>query len=319
MASASAAHPELVPSLASCPTEGNPLYAITLHPRGVSARALTVYVHPLTGQVLGQVDENASWIGFVESFHVDLLMKHNGRSWNGIGASSLLLLVLSGLVLWWPGIRHWRRAFKVDLRRTWKRMNWDLHSAVAIWTLGFTLIWAVTGIYFAWEAPFERMINAVSPITTASYPAAEMNRIAARPVSVSTQTFDPKMVLDDAVRRSPGAALEGIFFGAEPNAVFTVYMARERVGDYASTDFLYFDQQTNEWLYTWHRGVNHTAGDWMLWLFVPLHFGTSWGLAGKIAWCAFGLALPVLATTGLLMYWNRWLGKALKRTASRAS
>ena len=307
-------YPKLVLSLASCPIEANPFYAITLHPpelKVVASRSLTVYVHPETRKVVGQVDEAASWIGVVEGFHLDLLLKKNGRLWNGAGAAVLLLLAISGLTLWWPGIRNWRRGLKVDLRLSWRRINWDLHSAAGIWTVCFILAWAVTGIYFAWPSPFEKAIDSFSTIVTARYPDQEMRQIMNRPVEPSSGPLDLVHVLADAQALSPGNHLEGLFFGSGPNAVLTVYMARGHLGDYTRTDFLYFDQQTGKILYDWHRGQNRTLGDWVLWLFVPIHFGTSWGFAGKLVWCAFGLVLPLLAVSGFLMYWNRWLRKRL--------
>jgi uncharacterized iron-regulated membrane protein len=315
MDAAARAHPEMTVSLASCPIEANPLYAVTLHsfpPGNAAVRSLTVYVHPESSRVLGQVVEQSTWVGIVEDFHLDLLLKNHGRQWNGVAAAILLSLVLTGIFLWWPGVRNWRRALKVDFRRTWKRINWDLHSAAGIWTLFFTFTFALTGIYFAWPAPFERAINRVSPIVTANYPEDEMSRIAARAPSRTAHVPDWGVVLEDAVAHSEGAHLEGMFFGSGPNAVLTIYMARAHLGDYTNTDFVYSDQQTGQHLYTWHRGQNKTLGDWILWLAVPLHFGTSWGFPGKVLWCALGLVLPLLAVTGLLMYWNRWLRKAVR-------
>ena len=60
-------------------------------------------------------------------------------------------------------------------------------------------------------------------------------------------------------------------------------------------------------------GVNESVGDWLIWLQIPLHVGTSWGLAVKGLWALAGLALPLLASTGLVMYWNRVLRHQLKR------
>jgi uncharacterized iron-regulated membrane protein len=54
----------------------------------------------------------------------------------------------------------------------------------------------------------------------------------------------------------------------------------------------------------------------------PLHFGTLWGLPIKILWCLFGISLAVLSATGVLMYWNRYLGKrwqALRRPTMQQS
>ena len=310
MQAAAAAHQQMQPSLASCPTEARPFYAITLHPAQPGPPpSLTVYVHPQTNETVGQLEEATSWIYLVEQFHLNLLMKKNGRFYNGIGAIVLLVLALSGMALWWPGVKHWRRALKVNLALSWKRINFDLHSAVGMWTIFFTLVWAVTGIYFTWESPFFRAINAISPITTAQYPEPALDRLSQRVPPVSAASLNLTGVLAAAQQVSPRASLEGLFFGSGRNAMLTVYMARGHLGDYTRTDFLYFDQQTGKLLYQWRRGQNQTLGDWLLWLIVPLHCGTSFGMAGKVAWAALGLVLPLLVVTGFLIYWNRWLRK----------
>jgi uncharacterized iron-regulated membrane protein len=42
-------------------------------------------------------------------------------------------------------------------------------------------------------------------------------------------------------------------------------------------------------------------------------------LAVKIIWFVFGLALPFLAVTGVIMYWNRYLSKKWKQLKGRAA
>ena len=66
-------------------------------------------------------------------------------------------------------------------------------------------------------------------------------------------------------------------------------------------DTVYFNPYTGEHLATWRYGVNESLGDWLIWLQVPLHFGTAWGLAVKIIWATAGLVLPLLAISGLVM------------------
>lgn len=304
-------HRGAVPVLASCPIQANPFYQVNV--RTTEADAFTVYVDPGTNRVAGELNQQASWVGYVERFHLDLLLTRNGRQWNGVGAATLVVLSATGLVIWWPGIRNWMRAFKINLALNRKRINFDLHSAIGIWTLVFTVIWAVTGVYFAWETPFERAIASISPITTARYPEGAIQKATIETANTANSGFDPKRALDKALAQTPGTRLEGFFFGSSESPIFTVYMAHGDLGDYANTDFVYFNQRTGEHLLTWYRGANHTLGDWILWLFVPLHFGTSFGIIGKIAWALLGVAFPILAGTGLLMYWNRWLSKQVSR------
>ena len=74
--------------------------------------------------------------------------------WNGVGAAFLLLLNATGMVIWWPGIRNWKRALTVDFARNWRRINFDLHVSVGFWTILIASFWAVSGIYFGWPRKF---------------------------------------------------------------------------------------------------------------------------------------------------------------------
>lgn len=315
-----AAHPGKEAFLTACPSEANPLYLITIREpikvkpgdgpsrRGAPREQLAVYAHPHTGEVVGTANREESWVNWMEEFHFNLLAGRTGRLWNGIGSAILLALLITGLVLWWPGIKSWTRGFLLDFSKSWKRINWDLHNVAGFWSILFTLTWALTGMYFTWPKLFEVPIQKISPIVTAKYPAEEMRRIGQRP-AVEKQPLDVNAVLHKAQALSPEGYLEGYFYGGGKKPIFTVYMARGRMGDYATTDFIYFDQNNGEHLYTWNRGQNQTLGDWLFWLIIPLHFGTSWGPVVKWIWFTVGLALPLLTITGFIMYWNRYLVK----------
>jgi uncharacterized iron-regulated membrane protein len=320
------AYPQQTAFLLSCPTEANPLFVTTIRAKGqartrqagVRPKQLAVYSNPQTGEIMGSADREASWVNWVEELHVNLLLGRGGRLWNGIGASVLLALIITGLLLWWPGIRLWKRGLTLNFSRSWKRINWDLHNVTGFWTVFFVLMWALTGMYFTWPRLFTEPIRKVSAIRTAEYPAAQMRSIANRPKS-PPQEPDLQAILAESQSLSAQAHFTGFFYGAGPKPIFTVYMSKKRVGDYANTDFLYFDQNTSRHLYTWHRGDNQTLGDWLVWLVAPLHFGTSWGLGIKIAWALLGLVLPLLTVTGMFMYWNRWLSKAIRGKQLRSA
>jgi uncharacterized iron-regulated membrane protein len=82
-------------------------------------------------------------------FHSELLSGHAGRILNGIGGICTTLLCLTGAVIWWPGIKHWKRSLTVSWGAHFPRISWDLHSALGLWCLPFVLLWGVSGIYFA--------------------------------------------------------------------------------------------------------------------------------------------------------------------------
>jgi uncharacterized iron-regulated membrane protein len=76
---------------------------------------------------------------------------------NGIGATGLTLLCLTGAIIWWPGIKHWRRSLTVNWRAHFARISWDLHSALGFWCFVFILVWGISGMYFSFPRPFNAL------------------------------------------------------------------------------------------------------------------------------------------------------------------
>ena len=104
------------------------------------------------------------FITWLLDLHDNLLAGDTGRTVNGIAALLIVLLAVTGTVIWWPGIRNWRRSLMIDLRSNWKRVNWSLHSALGIWFLLFVLMWGVTGLYLSFPQVFSTFADFVEPI-----------------------------------------------------------------------------------------------------------------------------------------------------------
>jgi uncharacterized iron-regulated membrane protein len=85
-------------------------------------------------------------LGWLADLHDNLLSGLTGRTFNGIGAFLLVLLACTGAVIWWPGIKNWRRSMTINPRARFARVNWDLHSAVGFWCSVAVLIWGISGI-----------------------------------------------------------------------------------------------------------------------------------------------------------------------------
>lgn len=98
------------------------------------------------------------FVEWLVRFHETLLMGTAGRVVNGVGAAGLTLLCLTGAVIWWPGMKHWRRSLTVDWSSHFGRINWDLHSALGFWCFIFVLLWGISGIYFAFPEAFNALL-----------------------------------------------------------------------------------------------------------------------------------------------------------------
>jgi uncharacterized iron-regulated membrane protein len=299
IANVKAAYPRARVISVLTPTEADPTFIATVQGRG----EIKVAADPKTGAVLGTFPKDKSWIGIIQRLHVNLFLGSLGRKLNGVAAGFLLLLNLTGLVIWWPGVKLWTRALKIDFRRRWRRINWDLHNAVGFWTLGIVTIWAVSGIYFAWPRQTFTFVNQLWPIVTARPPAVSV------PAGDGSADPDLRVMIARAYAADPGTRLKGIAFPFNRRAPLLIFMSRGNDVGYEYADTLYFDPSDGRLLKIWRYGMNESLGDWVIWLQVPLHFGTYWGLWVKILWALLGVALPLLTVTGAIMYWNRALGK----------
>jgi uncharacterized iron-regulated membrane protein len=61
---------------------------------------------------------------------------------------------LTGAILWWPGIKHWRRSLTVSWRAHFPRISWDLRSALGFWCFPFVLLWGISGIHLSLPQSF---------------------------------------------------------------------------------------------------------------------------------------------------------------------
>ncbi len=80
--------------------------------------------NPYTGADLGDTLQPAfRFILWLADLHDNLLYDRTGRRWNAIGAVLTTLLCLTGAIIWWPGITHWRSSMTVGWKVNRKGFN----------------------------------------------------------------------------------------------------------------------------------------------------------------------------------------------------
>ena len=144
------------------PRNPNQAAEITLE-RG-RGRRLRLF-HPYTGEDLGnKLRAGYRVTEWLLDLHDNLLYGDNGRLVNGAGGILLIVLCLTGVVIWWPGIKKWRRSLTIEWKANWKRLNWDLHSAVGFWTIAFVFLWGISGVYLAFARQVAPLVDYFDPI-----------------------------------------------------------------------------------------------------------------------------------------------------------
>jgi uncharacterized iron-regulated membrane protein len=278
------------------PTTTRPTY---LAYAATGDRFQTLLLDPVTAELLGEMPEQ-SFVRKLQDLHFDLLAGSTGRLVNGVGAIFLLAMCLTGLVIWWPGRSNWTRSLTVDVRRQWKRVNWDLHSAVGFWTVAFITMWAATGIYFVFPTPFRLAVNRISPLTQVQTPQSDPKRASAQ----SKPSW--RDLIDEARRRVPGEHIARVVPPFSETSPFLVMFSRVEPTPSGGADLtsVYLDQYTGSAL-TVPPLTHRSFGDIVMAWAAPLHVGNFAGNGVRVVWLFLGLAPPVLFMTGFIMWWTR--------------
>jgi hypothetical protein len=120
--------------------------------------------NPYTGADLGEATTSGQWfLLWVTRLHDDLLLdRPDGPWWNGLLSLAFTLSVITGGVVWWPGVSRWKRSLGVKVKAGWRRFNWDLHSALGFWLFFFMLMWGISGWYLGMPDPLTNFVERIS-------------------------------------------------------------------------------------------------------------------------------------------------------------
>lgn len=106
---------------------------------GIPTSALVVYVDPYTARVLGTLPEADRFTNWARKLHSSLLQGDGWRWMIELGASWMMVMLVTGIVLWWP--RSGQSALPVRGaagRAAWKQ--WHAFLGIALALLSLTMV-----------------------------------------------------------------------------------------------------------------------------------------------------------------------------------
>ena len=219
-----------------------------------------------------------------------MLKYHSSSTWNGFTppiVSSLSLLLLASMV---TGLvtykRFWRGFFRRPRGRDARTLNGDLHRLGGLWGLPFTLLIALTGLWYLVESLGGEAPRQPQPTLHVAAPAvsgALIDRMvaAARAAQPDLEVREVRLPAEDEGAAAVMGQGSAVLVRDRANAVW--FDARDGGGLLSARgDAL-----------SLHQRISEMAD--------PLHFGTFGGLAIKLLWVLFGVILTGLAVTGALI------------------
>lgn len=275
-------------------------YSQPVETRGQGFKPLMLTLDPNTLRVTSRHfwgDEPSTWL---YNLHYTLLMGDTGKTLLASSAILILLLLLSGLALWWPHPGRWRGAFAIKRKAVWKRRIYDWHVKPGVYTLLISLTLCVTGLMLLKPAWFSPALASVSPITPFFTPPPAIGR---------GQTISAERAVAIARARFPETELRWIETPTSAKAIWRIqlYQPGEPSRRFPRTH-VWIDANTGA-VIGLRDPRRATGSDTVLAWLHPLHNGEALGLPGRIAACLGGF-LPLLA---LMTGFVRWRHKAVNR------
>ncbi len=149
--------------------------------------AIMVAVDPYTATVIETFPRRSGWYDFFDNIHSDLMLGVTGDRMLETAASLALVLVATGLYMWWPRQAGWRRALVPQFSRgrsLWK----SLHGVVGLWVSLFLVFFLISGLAWAgiWGGKF---VQAWS-----QFPAQKWNAVPLSDITHASMNHDRREV-----------------------------------------------------------------------------------------------------------------------------
>jgi uncharacterized iron-regulated membrane protein len=278
-----ARYPGWNPLSVTWPHERTPYWMIYLL-RGPAARE--VYVSTATGEIVGDRDPRAGWLGVAERIHNNWYWGRNGRLLNGYGAIGLTLLSLSGLWLVWPRLRHLR------LDATFFR-NRDLHYWLGTISCVFVLVVSFTGAYYTWGASYREL----------AYRWLGHRAEIRLPERTASATRSVAELVERAQREFPGKPVQRAPI-PDPKFPYRVSFREGAMSEIHKVSSVTLDPRTGEVLAK-EALAQRPAGDTFVGMLSAVHFGVFGGAPVEWLWALLSLAMATLGPTGVLIWWRK--------------
>ncbi len=112
--------------------------------------ATRVYVHPESLMILHSVAEGDRLMRWIFRIHGELLMGNRGSAIVELASSWAIVMIATGLFLWWPRGASRLGGIIYPRLRNGPRVFWrDIHSVTGLWVSGFALVLLLSGLPWA--------------------------------------------------------------------------------------------------------------------------------------------------------------------------
>jgi uncharacterized iron-regulated membrane protein len=271
-----------------------------------------IYLNPYSGQLLHTQGLKENFFTVVQYIHLYLLLPEKaGQLAVGISVIIFVILMITGIILWWPKRKTDRkRSFTIKWNGKWRRVNYDLHNVLGFYSVSIAIILAISGLSMTFEWVNRGIYNTANLGKTYAKEQVHLQSDSLKKSIFAKPAVDKAFLF--AFKTSPKAEMFLIADPADKKGTINI-TAYAKSLHYGNNDLYCFDKYTGDLL----RALpdkEKSPGMKLDNLNYDIHVGQVLGLTGKIIAFLGSLICASLPITGLII----WLGKKKKRKPSHA-
>ncbi|MGE0268913.1 MAG: PepSY-associated TM helix domain-containing protein [Candidatus Omnitrophota bacterium] len=272
-----------------------------------------VYVHPYTGEILGEESQVHKILHKIEDWHRWFGSKEIGRPITGAACFGFLLLVLSGVYLWWPRQWQWKAIqpiLRFNPRLKGKARDWNWHNTIGFWCAPVLIVTTVTGLIMSYTWANNLLYRATGnepppPRTQRVERDGGKNREAGKKEERPKAGFD--VLYHAANTHVPAWTTMSIRRGND-DAPVVVYLLEPPAWLSSHRSQLTLDPYTAD-VKKWEPYSAQNSGRKLRGWVKYVHTGQAFGLLGQMVMFTGACGAAVLVWTGFAMAWRRFFVK----------
>ncbi|AFD07890.1 PepSY-associated TM helix domain-containing protein [Solitalea canadensis] len=294
------------------PEDKTRTYTISLKKSEKERRGTPYYIDQYTGEIKGTAkSKTGDFFLVVMRMHRWLLLDDSGgRIIVGVSTIIFVVLVISGLVLWWPSkLRLWKQGLKIKMSGNWKRTNHDLHNTLGFYSFILLLIMSLTGLCWSFDWYRNGLSTVLGDEIFKGRKEKPMISIAPSP---DAKIITVEKIIAATDKELPYKADYQISF-TKDSAAIVVYKTKMGFFALAASDKIQLDKYNGKTLKV-ERFEDKKFNEQIAASIRPLHTGEIFGTFSKILYfisCLIATSLPI---TGTII----WLNKLKKKPAKTA-
>lgn len=294
--------------------------AVRVHLYAPDGTGRIVYVHPETLAILKTVPHASRLTEVVKTLHGELLAGRTGSVLVELAASWAVIMLVTGLYLWWPRDTRGLGGVLYPRLRAGRRVFWrDLHAVAGIWISSLALFLLVTALPWTtvWGAGFKELRTLGAPEIRQDWSSGRSAEHAEHLRDMGANVIASPVALDAIVRRVAALHLD---------PPVRVYLPSDRQPSWRVRSETQNRPRVRELEFGLDGTLMRDQGfgskplmDRIVGIGVAAHEGQLFGAANQALGLLTATGLLLLCVSGIVMWWRRRPGGSLGIPAPRVA